>query len=370
VKFENRTGASAALLKNGSPTSGRHAIGCVVAREFLAIDEAGNATPIESARWPVGSSPVRTPFGESVGDRPFYAGGVDVLLAGNVYAKDGVPEARFDIEIEIGRTFRRRIVVFGDRTWVRRDGQLVPGEPKPFVVARLHPGRSFGGRAAGRNGADVPFSRNPRGRGFHLDAESAEGKPLPNLEHPARLVSVWSDRPLPVGTGIDEMGALDALPAEGVHAVETSGTITVDDLRPTMFNQAHPEMVIEAAKAPLPGDVVRVSRARRGGADLVFRLPDRSLHVFVQLESRGFLVPLVLDQIGIIAGISRVVLGYRTVFEYQVVRGERRFATLHSGPKPATIPAGYRRSPKTEWDETSWWRKEARGQGSPDPSSS
>lgn len=378
MKLENRTRASVALLRTGSPTGSRHALGCVVARVLFAIGDDGRATPVDGASWPVGPDPVATPFGASPGDRPFYAGGVDVLLAGSVYARGGVPEPRFDVELEIGRTFRRRIAVSGPRTWVRREGRLVASEPKPIGVMRLAASRAFGGRAVGPEGTQVPFAWNPDGVGFYLDADAAEGGALPNLEHPARLVAAWTDRPVPVGLGMDPsggaLGAWHAIDHPAVIAERErifsgrapaaeappafDGSVTVDRLLPSLFNQAHPEMVIEAAKAPRPGDVVRLSRARRGGEDLLFALPDRQLHAFVQLESRGFLVPLVLDQIGIVAGASQLLLGFRAVFEYAIARGERRIVTLHDGPRPSAVPAGYRAVVANEWDEHAWWRKD------------
>lgn len=387
MKLFNATTATAALLHNGSPTSARHAMGCVVARRLFAIDEDGSAEPLERVAWPVGTGAVRTPFGESSGDKPFYKGGVDVLLAGSVYAEDGIPAARFDVELEIGRTFRRRIAVFGDRTWVRRDGALIASDPKPLGVMRLHARRAYGGRSPSPGGELVPFPWNAEGRGHHLDATTAEGAPLPNLEHPARLVASWSDRPAPVGLGIDPSGgALAALYGvdhplvareralvfgdAGGEPPAATGPLTLEHLSPRIFNEAHPEMVIDAAKSPRAGDVVRLSRGRRGGGDLTFRLPDRALHVFVQLEKRGFLLPMVLDQIGIVAGAARLLLGWRVVFEYRVVRGERRFVTLHEGAAPRAIPEGYRRRSVDAWDDDAEWGAAGRAQGSPGPSSS
>jgi hypothetical protein len=373
MKLENATDRAAAFLPNSSPTSARHMLGCVVAREILRIEADGSTTPLADPRWPVGPEAAPTPLGGFPGDRPFYAGGVGVLLGGKVFAPGGVPTTRLDVELEIGRTFRRRITVLGDRTWQRAADPaggvapvVVPGPAKTFTVMRLDASRSYGGVARGPQGMKVPHQANALGLGFHLDEDEAVGKPLPNLEHPDRLLARWNDRPTPVGLGY--VAADSSLHAVSSVARKEDGSFTGADLLPSMFDHGHPDMVIEPAKAPVAGDVIRLSHGRRGGEDLVVRLPDRAMHVFVQLEKRGWSLPLVLDQIGIGAGEDRLMLGWRVVYEYTLVKGERRWVTLREGPAPRTTPDGYRKPLIDEWDGD-WWRRNRRAQGSPGPSS-
>jgi hypothetical protein len=380
MKLVDRAGAHAKLFKNISPTGPQAMMSCIVAREVFAVAADGRLTPLPDEKWPISASEVPTPLGTMPGDRPFLLGGLDVILGGRVFAPEGARE--MDVEVEVGRTFRRRIRVFGDRTWVRAEGTLVPGEPKRFTSIALSPDRTFGGSAESPAGS-APWAENPLGRGYHLDEKSAEGASLPNLEDPAQLLVRWSDRPLPVGVGyypsdgsLRPIAALDhpalddarlriggaVRDAAEERRKETKSLVTPDQLGPALFNQAHPAWVIPAEKAPRPGDAVRVSHGRRDGTDLVFTMPAPSFHVHVQLEEREHVVPLHLDQIGILCGEARVMLSHRVVFEYSVVRGERRRATLHRGPAPASIPAHYGADQRAE-RETDWWTPPARKRG-------
>ena len=234
--------------------------------------------------------------------------------------------------------------------------------------------RSFGGSSK-VEGQEVPFSANPVGMGYAQSVPEAVGKSLPNIEDANALIATWSDHPLPVGTGyypaegsLRTLAAMDHPLTKAAHAanfgssaerkaakayeVEDAELPTADDLRPTLFNHAHPNMVISADKAPVPGDYVSLSAGRLDGSALSFLLPDAPLHLHVQLEDKQFVVPLHLDQIGIIAGVGYVLLSHRTVFEYVLRKGQRRHATLYDGPLPDPIPAAYRRDVKAEWD----WR--------------
>ncbi|MEO7329885.1 MAG: hypothetical protein ABI193_15005, partial [Minicystis sp.] len=60
--------------------------------------------------------------------------------------------------------------------------------------------------------------------------------------------------------------------------------------------------------------------------------------------------PLHLDQIGLLAGEDQVMLGYRVVFEYPTKRGERRFAALYPGDRPAEAPTSYDRRVDEVWE--------------------
>jgi hypothetical protein len=146
-------------------------------------------------------------------------------------------------------------------------------------------------------------------------------------------------------------------PAKAPPAGEGArGPVTVEHVSPLLFNQAHPDMVIEAGKGPRPGDIVRLSNGRLGGEDLVFAMPEDALHLYVQIHDRGHLLPMHLDQIGILAGEATVLFSYRVVFEYRLKKGEKRFAALYAGPVPRAVPPEYARPFQDEWDDD-WWDK-------------
>ncbi|WP_437899002.1 DUF2169 domain-containing protein [Sorangium sp. So ce124] len=351
MKLRNETRHPAQLLRTASARSDDHMLGCAIARPtFRVAGGALVATPDEP--WPISGEPVATALGKMPGDKPFYMGGIDVLLGGKVRQPGGAARQRLDVELEVGRTFRRRIAVFGDRSWVPgAGGALVPSEPESFVSMELDYGRAFGGTCPTDYGLDMPFTPNPAGRGFYLDAKSALGKPLPNLEDPNRLLRSFGDSPDPVGLGYyPAEGALRLKAATSAAAPDPS-RLTPDrapefevghrDILPTFFNMGHPGMMIEPGGEPRPGDGIRLTHGLRGG-DLAFAMPDLRMHIHVQLEGREYVFPMHLDQIGIVAGEGRVFFSLRCVFEYHVRKEERRTATLYGGPAPALIPGSYR----------------------------
>jgi len=376
MKLSNATGHPAKLLRNISPRSARM-MGCVIARVLYDVRPDGELSPLADLQWPIDASPVDTPLGRKSGDKPFYMGGVDVLLGGRVYQRDRALREGLSVELEVGRTFRRRIEVIGDRRWVRsKEGALLPSAPETFGSMRLDDSLAFGGRAPKAEHL-APYGPNPRGRGYYLDEKSAEGQPLPNLEDPNQLIARFDDRPTPVGLGyypedgslrplqsIEHPGLAGVMNAAGpkggpAPSLPADFAITAENLTPLLFNQAHPNMVIPAEKAPQPGDFVRLSHGRKDGSDLAFVLPKSGFHVHVQLEAREHVVPLHLDQIGILAGDARVLLSYRVVFEYRLVRHERRSCALYAGPRPEVIPAHYRRELRDEWDDDLWGKEAA-----------
>ena len=372
MKLINNTAYPAKLMKNISPEP-RRMMSCIIVRALYDVTPEGKLVPSLEQSWPVGTAPCETPLGPCGGDKPFYMGGIDVLLGGRVYQPDRKLEGRLDIELEIGRTFRRRLAILGDRRWMRaKDGRLVPSAPETFGSMRLSDTLTYGGSAKTSDGRMAPHGPNPRGRGYFLDEQSAEGQPLPNIEDPNVLIVSFDDRPPPAGIGYyPENGSLRPVAAMAhpglagvlrqtnaqsaeLPKVPADASFGPEHLTPMLFNQAHPNMVIPAEKSPIPGDLVRLSHGRKNGSDLMFVLPNAGFHLHVQLENREKVVPLHWDQIGIIAGEARVLMAYRVVIEYRLARHERRVCTLYEGPVPAEIPATYRQDLRDDWDDDGW----------------
>ena len=63
MKLRNATERAAVFLPTSSPTSARHMLGCVIAREVLRIERDGSTTPTPDVKWPVGAEPAPTPLG-------------------------------------------------------------------------------------------------------------------------------------------------------------------------------------------------------------------------------------------------------------------------------------------------------------------
>lgn len=111
------------------------------------------------------------------------------LLAGARYFAPGGEAVGNDrVRIKVGN-IEKELAVFGDRYW--QFG--VTTAPEPMRKMPLDWTRAFGGKA---------FKENPVGRGIDaIDVHGEQRVPLPNVEHPRRLIGGPGDRPEPAGFG-------------------------------------------------------------------------------------------------------------------------------------------------------------------------
>ena len=221
--------------------------------------------------WPAGTEAVETPWGTFPPDTPFPRQGIDVFVLGSAWQPQRLPATELTLAIRVGAMLERRIAVVGDRTWVRRDGSLVPGEPRQFVSMPLTYENAYGGRGA----------PNPLGKGFYASEAEALGQPLPNLEDADARIRSFADHPDPVATG------------------------------PCLQRGGRSSLIIDPERAPHPGTMVEITHATPDGA-LRFALPDLRMHVRVADQ----LLPLRLDEIAVFTEPRRVSLAYRAEFEY------------------------------------------------------
>jgi hypothetical protein len=129
--------------------------------------------------------------------------GTDVAFIGYAY-----PRAAGDRHVDVGLRvahLNKTLRVFGDRHWENTLSGARMSPSAPFERMPIVWERAFGGTDL--TPADPKDhrqeARNPVGRGFRAKASRAEldGSPLPNIEHPLRLIQDPSDRPPPVGFG-------------------------------------------------------------------------------------------------------------------------------------------------------------------------
>jgi hypothetical protein len=335
MDLENKTNANAGLIR--TVFGEEHMLAAVIARPTFRID-GSSLVPTPDQPWPVDEGPMETPSGTFPGDVPFLTGGIDVFVVGSVHQPSDQPAPDLQVDISVGPRFKRTIDVFGDRVWEKRRGRLVPSEPEPFVSMPLSYELAYGGAVDLEEG-EYKWPANPVGKGLYFTAEQAEGNPLPNLEDPEHPIESFEDRPDAVGTA--------PYPSEGalklMNAVELdleSENPHIKQLKPLLFNHAHPRMILEPGVEPRPGEWIEITYARSEGS-LRFPMPDLAYHVHVQLEDRSYLFPLHLDQIGILVDELRAFFSLRTVFTYRLVPLERRLATLYPGSAPGEVPADY-----------------------------
>ena len=107
----------------------------------------------------------------------------DVLLTGHAHAPAGAPATQVTFRFGHRKNgFERRVVVRGERRWMKAGVKLAPTDPRPFKKVPLVYERAFGGPG---------FDRNPVGIGAGSDA-------LPQLEDPARPIESPGDTAEPV----------------------------------------------------------------------------------------------------------------------------------------------------------------------------
>lgn len=218
-------------------------LAAVVVRRTFRI-EGDALVPDAKEPFPVAEREIETEYGTFEPETPFAREGFELFVLGKVYPEPA-PAPRAQVEIEVGSEFRRIIVAYGDRTWVRQQGGLRPSSPLPFESLPLTASFAYGGKAQTEVG-EFAHPGNPAGRGFYLSEEAAEGALLPNLEWPESSVQTWQDQPTPV--------AVTPLPREsslrlerGIDYDTASKPPSIRKIKPAYFNSAHPTMLLERA---------------------------------------------------------------------------------------------------------------------------
>jgi uncharacterized protein YjbI with pentapeptide repeats len=107
----------------------------------------------------------------------------EVLVIGYAHPPQA-PQPHCEVRLRLG-PIDKQLYVFGNRRW----RTIGPSDPEPFDRMPISWERAFGGAG---------FDDNPAGRGAaKIDDNGKRILPLPNVEHPKRLVRSQGDRPLP-----------------------------------------------------------------------------------------------------------------------------------------------------------------------------
>jgi len=267
----------------------------------------------------VSQAPWDSPRGAFEADQPFKTGGVDIFVFGSAHAPAGRQTTSSTVSVIVGK-LRRDVRVFGPRVWQRSGGALVPSRPQPFTSVPLTLKSAFGGTCVWDE-AQVPWPDNPEGLGFYLDEKEAEGRPLPLLEDPARLIKKWDDRGPVVGFGLCPLQAGPRLAAAVEFDAERRALTAVT---PRILNAAYPELV---APEVAPGTQVTLLGVNRPGK-LEFLLPATLPRATLQLGDKTHERPLAIDQVGVDVEENKVFVTYRFPFRYRFVPEQQRAVTL------------------------------------------
>lgn len=274
----------------------------------------GRAT-LAAEQMPLITRYLATVYGVFHGEMFFKKQGADVCVLGTVKRSKPVTQTR--VHLAVGAR-RFTLDVWGDRVWQRAaDGQLRPSAPVPFTEMPLSYERALGGHRRFEDGSEVLFANNPSGRGHYVREDQAENQPLPNLEVAGVApLRTWSDVTPAAGWGpYPSFWGLRAAASVDVDVA----TQAVTQVRPSLFNHAHPDLVLDA----LPrGELIRLDALTE--EPLQVRVPEPPAQVSVQVGSEWKSVAAPLDGVFLWCDDGKVVVTQRARFAYVASPEERR----------------------------------------------
>jgi hypothetical protein len=311
-------------LVNDTPASALLQIAELARPPLAAVVIAKSTFDLEpdgELRWSADPMPLvpgllYTVFGMFHGEGYFKKSGVDLCVLGTVRRDEEVTSAR--VRLSVAHRALREITVFGDRRWVRSAaGKLVPSEPESFLELPLSYDYAYGGSAPFQ-GLLAPFTDNPVGRGYYLEEEHALHQRLPNI--------VWSHDPRPerfdapqavAGFGpYPSFWGLRALP----NVIVDAETSEIADVRPAIFNHAHPEVVLPELA---PGTPIAIEGLN---GDIAFAVPPEPVRIEIEVGERRERIAAPIDGVFVWADARKVVITQRARFAYEIVSEERRRA--------------------------------------------
>lgn len=282
----------------------------------------GELTP-SSEPMPLVKQALETPFGVFHSEYFFKKQGIDLCVLGNVQRAKPVHEAR------VRMTCRDRaweLVVHGDRRWIRaRPDRLTPSRAQPFTIMPLGYSRAFGGQIPFAD-MFVGYPPNPQGRGYYRTIEEAEDQPLPNIEEARRPGAPhWvPDEAPPPGWGpYPNFWALRA--KAGVIVDDQTGAL--QDVRPALFNHAHPDLVLEAIAA---GDRVVIDGMHDARVQARIPPPPAALEISVGGQTRAVEAPI--DGVFFWVDARKLVVTQRGRFQYGLRPEDLREVRVRRAP--------------------------------------
>ncbi len=298
--------------------------GWVVARKTYALlDGNQGELPLHAEQWPVFGEALTTEVGRFPADDYPLRPQAELVVVGTAKSRRPVPH--LEVRLSVG-SFTNRMLVFGDRRWVKRGNELVASQPALLGELDLGLARSFGG-TADYEGMAFPHPLNPAGKGFYLSAAQAAEQPLPNLERPDWLIRKWNDQP-PIATWGPVTNAQAWQLAEWVAERTRSSRQPLDEKE---ISQKSREVHQSAAPPPLllpeirPGDPVQIDL---GVESFRFRVPSLVASVRTQVGRRRGTYPMKVAGLWVIVPKRLVVMTWIARFKYGLRPKEKRSAVL------------------------------------------
>lgn len=310
----NETGYPHLLVRTA--LYGDHFAAALVVRVVYQLS-GGKYTPVISEDWPLSNAPWVSDYGPIESDGVLKRGEVDLFVFGKAKAPNGSPVKRMKVRVQVPGKMDHLLEIIGNRKWVSGLFGLSASEPEAFTEMPLTLYNAFGGYDEW-DSLKFPFPNNPHGKGFIWQKETAAGKPLPNIENPAQLITKWSDKPLPVGTVPIQF--CEKRIKRSVDGNEKG--ITRFDA--TYFNSAFNDMIVPNISA---GEKVIVSGVKEKG-DFIFEIPPTPFSLILQFGEKTYERFFKIEQVGLEPDKSRAFITYRYSFNYTMRPKELRILTL------------------------------------------
>jgi uncharacterized protein YjbI with pentapeptide repeats len=243
-------------------------------------------------------------------DFAYFKPRADIFAVGRFHAPRGEAVTESRVGISVGQ-FTKTLLVVGNRYWLSATPGSGASTPHPFTEMDLTYERAFGGDG---------FPENPLGKGTAkvLTPAGTAVWPLPNVEHPAAMVTSPDSRPSPAGFGPYPLMWPQRLSKAGTYDEtwkRTRWPWFPDNFDWGFFNAAPPDQQVDGY---LQGDeTVQLINLHREYEVYETRLPEIRPRCFYAPVAGAPLyfqeVPLNLDTLWIDAESEKLVLIWRGV---------------------------------------------------------
>ncbi len=239
--------------------------------------------------------------------------GTDIVLNGHAYVPGNQMQRAVDVGLQINdRNISYR--VFGDRQWEKNGLSWNITQAERFDRLPLIYENAFGGIDTSTLEDDVvQYSDfNPTGKGFVGNKKTpVEGLFLPNIENPQKLISQYTDRPLPSGFGFISRTWQPRVKLAGTYDENwqtNRSPLLPLDFDEKYFNAAHPDLITPGHLSG--GEKILLRNLSKLG-DIGFIIPEWTAPVKVTVKGRSKSIQPLLDTVIIEPDINNVSLTWR-----------------------------------------------------------
>ncbi|MET1254929.1 DUF2169 family type VI secretion system accessory protein [Aliikangiella maris] len=227
----------------------------------------------------------------------------DIVVIGDAVSGRG-PVRALTVDIKVGQ-LQKKLMVFGDRQWIKQSSSYRISTPEPFESLPLIYENAFGGwdRRDSDESNHHFEARNSVGKGFYhpevtkKNIDSELPLYLPNIENPEQLIQKITDTPEPAGCGFTLPHWQPRVTLAGTYDEQwltTKSPLLPDDFRSDFFNAASPGLI--APKYLCGDEKVQISNMTRNGL-LIFELPKLNPYCSIELTDSDNPMPLLLDTV-------------------------------------------------------------------------